>query len=185
MKIGILALQGCVEPHERHLKALGVDTIQVRRADQLNSDHIAGLIIPGGESTTMLKLLDRFQMTDALKKFSKDRPVWGICAGSILMAAKVSHPEQNSFGMIDMDVERNSYGRQLESFSIPLAGNSEVAFIRAPKILRHGPNVKVIESLEGEAVWVLEGRMMASTFHPELSPAVPSTLHKYFVELCS
>jgi pyridoxal 5'-phosphate synthase pdxT subunit len=185
VKIGILALQGCVEAHARHLSALGETPVLIRNLAALDPEKISGLIIPGGESTTMLKLLNRFSMIQALKSFAAQRPVWGVCAGSILMAKKVTRPEQTSFDLIDMDVERNAYGRQLESFSRPLAGNSEVAFIRAPRILRVGKNVEVLEKCEGEAVWVRENLAMASTFHPELCPDLPSTLHRYFYDLCA
>ena len=184
MKIGILALQGAVEPHLMHLRAAGVDVELLRTSAQLASPDIAGLILPGGESTTMLKLLDRFDMIDPLHRFASEKPIWGICAGSILMAKKVSSPEQRSFSFIDVDVERNSYGRQLESFSVPLAGNSEVAFIRAPRITRVGPDVVVKENFNGDPVWVSEGLHMATTFHPELCPERPSTLHREFVQRC-
>jgi 5'-phosphate synthase pdxT subunit len=183
MKVGILALQGAVEPHRDHLKAAGVDVEFVRTRQQLTSD-IAGLIIPGGESTTMLKLLHRFEMVEPLKEFAREKPIWGTCAGSILIAQKVTGPQQESFCFMDIDVERNSYGRQLESFSIPLAGNSAVAFIRAPRITRVGPDVHVLASFKNDPVWVSQGRHMASTFHAELGPDKPSTLHQEFIERC-
>jgi len=182
-KIGILALQGCVGPHEKHLRVLGVEPVLVKSADTLLNSNLSGLILPGGESGVMLRLIDRFSMKSALETFAQTFPVWGVCAGAILMADKVFNPEQSSFSFIDVDIERNFYGRQLESFSVPLAGNSEVAFIRAPRVLRVGSSVEVLATYQEDPVWVREGNKMLSTFHPELGEA-PSTLHRYFVELC-
>ena len=185
MKIGILALQGCVEAHEKHLRVLGAEPLRVRNRKQLENPELSGLILPGGESSTMLKLLEIFDMKQSLRDFASKRPVWGICAGSILMAHKVENPNQESFQFIDLDVRRNAFGRQLDSFTTELAGMREAAFIRAPRFCRVGNNVKVLASYEGEAVWVESGLHMASSFHPELSHETPSPLHTYFVKKCT
>ncbi len=182
MKVGILALQGAVEPHKAHLKALGCEPIEIRTRSQLENSDVAGLILPGGESSTMLRLLNTFGMKEALQSFAARKPVWGICAGSILMARSVENPAQESFGFIDLDVRRNAYGRQLDSFTTELAGMKQAAFIRAPQFRRIGPGVKVLASYKGEPVWIEEGKHMASSFHPELAWEKPSPLHRAFVE---
>ncbi len=179
-KVGVLALQGCVQPHFAHLRAAGAEPVEVRTREDLNS--VDGLILPGGESSTMLKLLNTLGLKQALCDFAARKPVWGICAGSILMAREVTHPQQESFAFMDISVERNAFGRQLESFTTELAGMKDVAFIRAPRIRTLGPGVRVLADLEGEPVWVEEGRHMASTCHPELSPETPSPFHLRFVE---
>jgi pyridoxal 5'-phosphate synthase pdxT subunit len=181
-KVGILSLQGAVEPHKEHLRALDCEIVEVRKRAHLEDAALAGLIIPGGESSTMLKLLNIFDMKAALVDFARTRPVWGVCAGSILMAKTVENPAQESFGLIDFDVRRNAYGRQLESFTAELAGMREAAFIRAPQFKRVGSQVKVLAQYEGEPVWIEEGRHMATSFHPELAREKPSPLHKAFVE---
>lgn len=179
-KVGILALQGCVEPHLAHFEALNFEVVRVKKPEQLT--ELSGLVLPGGESTTMLKLIDLFEFQKALSDFAQTRPVWGICAGSILMAKKVSHPDQKSFGWMDIDVERNAYGTQLDSFECELQKET-VAFIRAPRILRVGSRVEVLESLDGQAVFVKQGQLIATTFHPELSAHTPSFVHRIFTNL--
>ena len=178
-KVGILALQGCVEPHVPHIEACGAEVVRVRKASDLQ--NIDGLILPGGESTTMLKLLNSLGMKEALQKSFDRIPCWGICAGAILMAKEVSHPKQESFGALDIAVARNAYGRHLESFNDEIAG-SEVSFIRAPRIEKIGTGDEVLGKKEGEPVWVSQGRHMATTFHPELASSCPSHMHRFFVD---
>jgi pyridoxal 5'-phosphate synthase pdxT subunit len=179
-RVGVLALQGAVDPHKAHLEALGCEFVDVRTRAALEKADFQGLILPGGESSTMLRLLNVFEMKQALVDYSKTHPVWGVCAGSILMAKHVENPEQESFGFIDLDVRRNAYGRQLESFTCELAGMREAAFIRAPQFTRVGPGVKVLAEHGGEPVWVEEGLHMATSFHPELAWETPSPVHQSF-----
>jgi 5'-phosphate synthase pdxT subunit len=183
-RVGILALQGCVEPHVPHLESLGVDVIRVKDPKDLDACH--GLIIPGGESTTFLKLIDLFGFVPALQKFfNEGKAIWGICAGAILIAKTVRNPDQKSLGFVNCEIERNAYGRQLESREIPLRGVS-VALIRAPKIkTRLHENVIIKDRLEDEILGVKEGQCTISTFHPELSSQVPSPFHREFVESLS
>jgi 5'-phosphate synthase pdxT subunit len=182
-RVGVLALQGAVQPHFAHLRAAGVEPVEVRTREELAS--VDGLIIPGGESSTMLKLLNILGLKQSLRDFAASKPMWGMCAGSILMAREVSHPAQESFGFMDLAIERNAFGRQLDSFTTEIAGMKDVAFIRAPRIRAFGAGVRILAQFEGEAVWVEEGRHMASTCHPELSLQTPSPFHRHFVEKLS
>ncbi len=179
-RVGVLALQGCVKAHQAHLEALDVDFLAVRNLRDLNSCD--ALIIPGGESSTMLKLVEVLGMEAPLKKFLEAKAVWGVCAGSILMAKSVSQPTQKSFGVLDIDVIRNAYGRQVDSFEAKISG-AAVAFIRAPQISRIGKGVQIVGEYDKKPVWVVEKNKMATTFHPELSPQVPSPMHAKFLEL--
>jgi pyridoxal 5'-phosphate synthase pdxT subunit len=171
--VGILSLQGCVEPHADHLRALGVEVRHVYKAEDLRG--IQGLILPGGESTTMLKLAMEWGLWEPLQKAAKEIPFWGICAGSILMAKEVENPQQPSLGVMDIKVRRNAYGRQVDSFqqSIELTGGEKeeapAVFIRAPKFVSWGPSVKVAGQVNGESVYLEEGRHMVTAFHPELT----------------
>jgi pyridoxal 5'-phosphate synthase pdxT subunit len=183
MRVGVLALQGCVAPHIPHLEALGLEVELVKTKKQIEDPDLAALILPGGESSTMLKLLTLFDLKKSLEDFAARKPVWGVCAGSILMAKKVENPAQESFAFIDLDVRRNAYGRQLESFITELAGIKDAAFIRAPLFERVGPSVKVIAEHDGHPVWVVSGKHMATSFHPELSSEKPSPCHRAFLEL--
>jgi 5'-phosphate synthase pdxT subunit len=188
MRIGILGLQGAVAPHRAKLHALGHEGTIVRNALELSSCR--GLIIPGGESTTMLKLIHDFQLTSALLDFASRHPVWGVCAGSILIAQEVENPPQESLGLLPIAVRRNAYGRQNESFiddlDLTIPGQppakQEGVFIRAPKITRVSDDVTVLARHKGQMVAVSHGRHMATAFHPELS--APNALHQYFVSLC-
>lgn len=186
MRIGILALQGAVQPHAEKLRELGVEPVEVRLEKDL--ENIQGIILPGGESTTMLHMLDKNDLFGPLQKFVKARPAWGVCAGTILLAEKVHHPEQRSLAAIDIEVERNAFGRQIDSFISPLASNRpewkdlEGVFIRAPRIRHIGPEVKVLLRWENEPVLVETKRTLAGTFHPELSPG--HALHRYFLQKC-
>ncbi len=186
--VGILALQGDFAAHVAAVKHAGATACEVRTAAQLSA--VDALIIPGGESTTMLKLIEMENLTAAIQMFGASKPIFGTCAGAILLAKEVMNPAQFSFNLVDIGVERNGYGRQLDStiaklsgsdLAGPLAGSElEAVFIRAPIIRRVGPNVKVIASYKGLPVLVEEGRHMVATFHPELSTHNP--VHKLFIE---
>jgi 5'-phosphate synthase pdxT subunit len=179
-KVGVLALQGDFEAHARALKRAGADPIEVRSARQLND--IDGLIIPGGESTTMLKLIEQENLLAPLEEFGRRKPIFGTCAGAILLATNVLNPAQASLKLMDIDVERNAYGRQLDSRigRIEQSGaDVEAVFIRAPIIRRVGPAARVLATYEGAPVLVEQGLHLAATFHPELS--VGSGVHELFL----
>jgi 5'-phosphate synthase pdxT subunit len=187
-RAGILALQGDVEAHSQALERAGAEPVLVRTADDLK--HIDGLVIPGGESTTMLKLVHVMQLREPLLRFAGEKPVFGTCAGAILLASEVRNPEQESFGMIDMTVERNGYGRQIDSRVANVhpgpefqkragGGDMEAVFIRAPIIRRAGPDVRVLAQYEGDPVLVEQGMHLVSTFHPELTQDL--RVHKLFL----
>ncbi len=202
MKIGVLALQGDFALHERALQRCGrpgpspgeargdvleIETVQVRKPEQL--DEVDGLVVPGGESTTLLKLMDEWGFVPALEKFhDAGRPIFGTCAGVIVLAREVENPQQFSLGFIDLTVERNAYGRQRESFEargeaaldgapVPV----EMVFIRAPRIRRVGPGVETLASHGGEAVLVQQGTVLAATFHPELT--ADTAVHRHFCDM--
>jgi pyridoxal 5'-phosphate synthase pdxT subunit len=171
-KIGVLALQGDFEAHRRALARAGAEPVEVRSAKDL--DQIAGLVIPGGESTTMWKLLEEEKLLEPLREFGRHRPIFGTCAGAILLASDVSNPPQASLGLMDIGVERNAYGRQLESRIARLKpegleGDLEAVFIRAPIIRRVGGDAKVLATYQGNPVLVEQGRHLVATFHPELT----------------
>jgi len=187
-RVGILALQGDFEAHGRTLARLGAEPVFVRTAADL--ENIDGLIIPGGESTTMLKLLREEKLLAPLADFGRRRPIFGTCAGAILLAAGVSHPEQESLGLLDIDVERNAYGRQIDSRVARLTpeaefaarthpGEMEAVFIRAPIIRRTGPQTRVLARYAGDPVLVEQGPHLVATFHPELSG--DSRVHELFL----
>jgi len=169
MKIGVLALQGDFDAHRKRLEELRAEVVLVKKPSQL--DQIDGLIIPGGESSAFLKLLDEDGFAH-LKEFVDEKPTFGTCAGAILLAKEVENPHQTGLGALDITIRRNAYGRQLES-SIregSLAGSPiEMVFIRAPKIERLGPQVEVLATEGKDPVIVRQGKTMAATFHPELS----------------
>jgi len=181
-KIGVLALQGDFEAHEKALKRAGAEAIQVRSAEDLRK--IDGLVIPGGESTTMLKLLDEEHLLAPLVEFGRERPIFGTCAGAILLASEVSNPPQPSLGLMDISVERNAYGRQLESriarlHPQGLDGDLEAVFIRAPIIRRVGVNARVLATYQGDPVLVEQGPHLVATFHPELTE--DTRIHRMFL----
>jgi 5'-phosphate synthase pdxT subunit len=165
--VGILALQGDFEAHQLAFARCGAITIEVRQARDLQ--YAGALVIPGGESTTMLKLLHGENMMEPLREFGKRRPIFGTCAGAILLAREVQDRQQDSLGLMDITVERNAYGRQLQSCVARIDGDMEAVFIRAPIIRRIGRSVKVHASYGGTPVWVEDGMHMAATFHPELT----------------
>lgn len=180
-KIGVLALQGDFEAHRKAIERAGGDAVEVRTAADL--DAVDGLIIPGGESTTMLKLLDIEKLFEPLRQFGSKKPVFGTCAGAILLASEVVNPAQPSLGLLDLTIERNGYGRQVDSriAEIDLDGlPAEAVFIRAPVIRRVGPAAKVLAMYLDAPVLVEEGRHLAATFHPELSE--DERIHRHFVE---
>jgi 5'-phosphate synthase pdxT subunit len=187
VKIGVLALQGDFARHEEALRRIGVEPGEVRKPEEL--DAVSGLIIPGGESTTLLKLMDAGRFVPALEKFHADgRPIFGTCAGLIVLAREVLSPTQFSLGLIDVTVERNAYGRQKESFEAEgracLDGAARpltMVFIRAPRIRRLGPRVAPLASLGGECVMAREGSVLGATFHPELTD--DPTVHRYFARM--
>jgi len=177
-RVGILAMQGDFEAHRAALARAGAEPVLVRSAADL--ENVQGLVIPGGESTTMLKLLHAEDLLDPLRRFGQRTPVLGTCAGAILMAGRVSNPHQESLALMDISVERNAYGRQIESRVAQLqpepdfagragAGELEAVFIRAPVIRQIGPRVRVLARYNGDPVLVEEGRHLAATFHPELT----------------
>jgi 5'-phosphate synthase pdxT subunit len=187
LKIGVLALQGDFEAHEKALARAGAQPIEVRTKEQLAEAD--GLVIPGGESTTMLKLLREEQLFGAVREFGGRRPIFGTCAGAILLARRVTNPVQESLGVMDIDVERNAYGRQLDSRIVRIAGEDgsplpaeglEAVFIRAPIIRRVGGGARVLARYNGDPVLVEQGRHLVATFHPELSENAP--IHSFFLE---
>jgi 5'-phosphate synthase pdxT subunit len=186
-KIGVLALQGDFEAHEKALVRAGAEPCQVRTAEQLKG--LDGLVIPGGESTTMLKLMHAVGMFDALRSFGHRKPVFGTCAGAILVANEVTNPVQESMSLMDIGVERNGYGRQLDSCIAHLAPENETrltdtdieaVFIRAPVIRRVGGAAKVLARHQNDPVLVEQGHHLVATFHPELTNDV--RIHRLFLD---
>lgn len=186
-RIGVLALQGDFRAHAQALERCGAESAEVRKPEEL--EGLDGLIIPGGESTTLLKLMDEWGFGPALRHFhASARPIFGTCAGLILLASEVENPRQPSLGFIDATVERNAYGRQRESFEergeATLDGRAvaiEMVFIRAPRIRRLGPRVEVLATRGGEPVMAREEDVLVATFHPELTD--DPTVHRYFVRM--
>jgi pyridoxal 5'-phosphate synthase pdxT subunit len=195
MLIGVLALQGDFDAHRRRLEELGAEVVLVRKPEQL--DEIDGLIIPGGESGTFLKLLGE-KGFEKLKQFARARPTFGTCAGAILLAAEVENPPQAGLGAIDMRIRRNAYGRQIDSsiregqfVSRTHSGDPhdpalresplEMVFIRAPKIVQVGEGVEVLATEGSDPVAVRQGKALAATFHPELS--ADPRVHQEFLQL--
>jgi pyridoxal 5'-phosphate synthase pdxT subunit len=191
--VGVLALQGDFAAHERALAAAGARARPVRVPADLHG--LCGLVLPGGESTALLRLMAPVGMEEALRGFHRGGGVlFGTCAGLILLAAKVIGPEQPSLGLLDVVVERNAYGRQLDSFvgtgRIDLPGEEprdlEMVFIRAPRIRAAGPGVRVLGTHAGDPVMVEQDRIMATTFHPEMSipTAGGGPIHRRFLAMC-
>ena len=177
----MLALQGDFDAHRRRLEELGAEVVLVKKPEQL--DSIDGLVIPGGESSTFLKLLGA-EGFEKLKDFVRLKPTFGTCAGAILLAKEVENPQQTGLGAIDIAVRRNAYGRQINSSiregrfqNSPI----EMVFIRAPKISRLGAGVEVVATEGSDPVVVRQGRAMAATFHPELS--ADTRVHQAFLDL--
>ena len=184
--IGVLALQGAFREHRRALERCGARTVEVRRADQL--DHIAGLVIPGGESTTIGKLLVDWSMLEPLRERNlRGMPIYGSCAGLILLCTDIENSDQPRLGLMDATVRRNAFGRQYDSFEadLPLpdlgAEPFRAVFIRAPVLLRTGPGVRVLADVDGRPVAVRQSNLLATSFHPELTE--DSRLHRYFLDM--
>jgi pyridoxal 5'-phosphate synthase pdxT subunit len=187
-RIGVLAIQGDYDAHASALQEVGAEPILVRKPEQLAG--LDGLIIPGGESTTFLKFLERDGFLESLRTFTTTTPTFGTCAGCILLATKVLHPPQPSLGVLDAIVERNAYGRQIDSsieetptnlgpgFDI---GPLETVYIRAPRIQQVGKDVSILAERDGFPVLVRQGHLLAATFHPELSS--DRRVHRYFVDM--
>jgi 5'-phosphate synthase pdxT subunit len=181
MKIGVLALQGDFDAHRRRLQELGAEVALVKKPEQL--EHIDGLVIPGGESGTFLKLLGE-EGFEKLKQFVRVKPTFGTCAGAILLATEVENPQQKGLGALNIRIRRNAYGRQIDSsIREGLLGNSplEMVFIRAPKIEHIGEGVEIIATEGSDPVAVRQGNAMAATFHPELSD--DPRVHQAFLDL--
>ncbi len=185
MKIGVLALQGDFDAHRRRLEELDAEVVLVRKPEQF--DDLDGLVIPGGESSTFLKLLgeDTFRK---LNEFVHSKPTFGTCAGAIVLARQVENPHQPGLDAIDITIRRNAYGRQIDSSIVEaasaLGGDPlEMVFIRAPRIERVGEGVEVLAKRDGDPVLVRKGSVMAATFHPELSN--DKRVHQAFLKLVS
>ncbi len=188
MKIGVLALQGDYIEHLQVLQTLGVETVEVRLSKDLKG--MAGLIIPGGESTTIGKLAARYHLIEPLRVFARTKPVWGTCAGMILLAKEIGR-EQPTLGIMNIVVERNAFGRQVDSFQIDLEvpilsdGNSKpfpAVFIRAPMLVAVKGDAKLIAQLpDGTGVAAQETKWLATSFHPELTG--DNRFHRYFLSL--
>lgn len=187
-KVGVLALQGDFEAHSQALARAGAEPVLARTAADLET--LDGLVIPGGESTTMLKLMAIENLFEPLADFGRRRPIFGTCAGAILLATDVTHPAQQSLGLMDLTVERNGYGRQIDSRVAHIAptpefeqrthsGELEAVFIRAPIIRRVGPEAHVLATYQGDPVLVEQGRHLVATFHPELGS--DSRVHDLFL----
>ena len=184
--IGVLALQGDFVEHEAILRGLGVQAREVRLPRDL--EGLDGLIIPGGESTTITRLLAMYDLLDPIRGFARSRPVWGTCAGMIVMAKKASHLDREGLELMDISVERNAFGRQVDSFETDLqirgieGSPFRAIFIRAPLIDSVQPGVEVMAALEdGRVVAAKQGHLMATAFHPELTD--DHRLHEYFIEM--
>lgn len=184
LTIGVLAVQGAFEAHAAVLRSLQVNAPLIRKPEELAS--LDGLVIPGGESTTFLKHLERNGFFEALQEFVRQKPSFGTCAGTILLAKDVRNPVQKSLAVLDATVERNAYGRQIDSTiietesSLP-GGPLETVYIRAPRIAAVGDGVEVLARRDGDPVLVREGKILAATFHPELSN--DTRVHALFVEM--
>ncbi len=182
--IGVLALQGDYEAHARAFRSAGVRTVLVRKPEQLAG--LDGLVMPGGESTTMLKFLEQDGFFDALGKFASNTPCFATCAGCILLAREVLHPRQRSLGLLDATVERNAYGRQIDSTILTLptdlpGGPLEMVFIRSPRITHVGEGVEVLARRDGFPVLVRQGHLLVATFHPEMT--ADSRVQQLFLDM--
>lgn len=186
MKIGVLALQGAFIEHEKMLRELGAEAVEVRLPQQL--DDLDGLIIPGGESTTIGKLAAGYGLIEPLRQFASTKPTWGTCAGLIFLAKDIGIDRQPILGLMDIKVNRNAFGRQVDSFEIDLpitvleGDPFHAVFIRAPLVAQVGPDVEVLATLpDGRIVAVQQGHLLATSFHPELT--TDNRLHRYYLQL--
>ncbi|MGG3310961.1 MULTISPECIES: pyridoxal 5'-phosphate synthase glutaminase subunit PdxT [Paenibacillus] len=185
MKVGVLALQGAVAEHIRSITLAGAEGVPIKKVEQL--DCIDGLIIPGGESTTIGKLMRKYDFMDAIRQFSaQGKPIFGTCAGLIVLAERIQGDEEAHLKLMDITVARNAFGRQRESFEtdLPVKGIEEpvrAVFIRAPLILEVGAGVEVLSTYKDEIVTARQGHLLAASYHPELTDDY--RLHQYFVEM--
>lgn len=185
MKVGVLALQGAVAEHIRSITLAGAEGVPIKKVEQL--DGIDGLIIPGGESTTIGKLMRKYDFMDAIRQFSaQGKPIFGTCAGLIVLAERIQGDEEAHLKLMDITVARNAFGRQRESFEtdLPVKGIEETVravFIRAPLILDVGAGVEVLSTYKDEIVTARQGHLLAASYHPELTDDY--RLHQYFVEM--
>lgn len=187
MKIGILGFQGAVIEHQRHIEKIGHEAIVVRYPEQLA--ELDGMILPGGESTTIGKLLNRTGMMEPLReRIREGLPVWGTCAGMILLAKELENDSVRHLAVMDITVKRNAYGTQIDSFDVNVeipevsTGEIPLVFIRAPYITSVGEGVKVISRIDGHIVAARENNMLVTSFHPELTDC--SAFHRYFAGMC-
>ncbi|GFR38672.1 pyridoxal 5'-phosphate synthase subunit PdxT [Insulibacter thermoxylanivorax] len=186
MKIGVLALQGAVSEHIKAIEACGAEGIAIKRPQQLKD--IDGLIIPGGESTTIGRLMNVYEFIDAIRQFSAaGKPIFGTCAGLIVLAKRIAGQDDSYLGLMDITVSRNAFGRQRESFEADLdvkgieGGALRGVFIRAPLVTETGTGVKVLATYQDQAVAVREGHLLGTSFHPELTDDY--RMHEYFAEM--
>lgn len=184
--VGVLALQGAFREHRQVLEYLGCDVIEVRKISDLKEIH--GLIIPGGESTTIGKLLQIDELGEKIKELgTQDLPIFGTCAGMILLSKTIINSDQYSLNLMDTVVERNAFGRQVASFEtdlfVPAMGSNTIraVFIRAPYLREVAPNVGILAEYDGKIVFARQGNLLASAFHPELTPDL--RVHQYFLEM--
>ncbi|MBA4541950.1 MULTISPECIES: pyridoxal 5'-phosphate synthase glutaminase subunit PdxT [Thermoactinomyces] len=185
MKIGVLALQGAVREHVRLLEQAGAEAVAVKRVEQLSD--LDGLVIPGGESTTISKLMNEYQMTEPIRQmYQSGKPIFGTCAGMILIASRIEGRDEPHLGLMDITVKRNAFGRQRESFEASLdvkgiGDQFQAVFIRAPYIEEVGPGVEILAEVDGKIVAARQGHLLAAAFHPELTDDV--RFHAYFIEM--
>lgn len=186
MKIGVLALQGAFIEHQKMLNELGAETVQVRLPEHLND--LDGLVMPGGESTTIGKLATSYGLMEPLRKFAQEKPTWGTCAGMIFLAKELGHNQQPILGLMDIVVDRNAFGRQIDSFeaNLNISGLEgdpfHAIFIRAPVVIAAGEGVDVLSQLEnGRIVATRQGHLLATAFHPELTH--DSRVHGLFLSM--
>jgi 5'-phosphate synthase pdxT subunit len=187
MKVGVLALQGAFREHEKMLAACGVEPVQIRKPQQL--DQISALVIPGGESTTIGKLMNEFKLFEPVVRLGREGlPVFGTCAGLILLARDIAGSAQPRIGLMDICAERNAFGRQVDSFEasldIPAIGAQpfRAVFIRAPYIRAAGSGVEVLARFQEKIIFARQNRLLAAAFHPELTGDI--RIHQYFLEKC-
>ena len=192
MRIGVLALQGAFIEHEKILEKIGVETFEIRKKSDLSNavsdKSIDGLIIPGGESTTIGKLLHDLDLFDDIRELISDGlPTFGTCAGLILLAKKIENDDRVHLGLMDIKVKRNAYGRQLGSFftenEFKHVGKVPMTFIRAPYITEAGENVEILSEVDGNIVAAKENNILVTSYHPELNDDLQ--VHKFFISMCS
>ncbi|MBI2638565.1 pyridoxal 5'-phosphate synthase glutaminase subunit PdxT [Candidatus Peregrinibacteria bacterium] len=185
MQIGVLDIQGSVEEHLAMLGKIGASAVAVKTKKDL--DEVDGLIIPGGESTTIGKLMKKYRLDEEIKKRGDTLTIWGSCAGAILLAKKIRNRKPDALGLMDIEIARNAYGRQIDSFetklSVPSLRKQKIPaiFIRAPRVKKASPKVKVLAEYRGEPVMLQQENLLATMFHPELTN--DPTIHRYFLEL--